>query len=120
MGKQSKKKGLLGKLLRRKPQRVTMTKAGEKLAPMRKGKAKKAAKKAVKQVKSGKEKQVQELKTLAAIGKRDPERLAAIISKMLQQAFEDEEDARLKFERMIWDKAEGHRPDEKDPGGERP
>jgi len=50
---------------------------------------------------------IKELKTLLAIGKKDPERLAGIISKMLREDEEKDNEARLKFERLIWEKAEG-------------
>ena len=56
--------------------------------------------------KTYREKQIQELKTLASIGKKNPERLAGLISKILQEAQDKDEDARLKFERLIWEKAE--------------
>lgn len=117
MGKNRKGKGrsdgFLSKLVqpwKRKKQRVTLTKAGTKQAPMKKGKAgKKQGDSEPARPKSLRERQVQELKTLAKIGKRDPERLAVIISKMLQEAMAQDEDARLKFERLIWEKAEKHR-----------
>jgi hypothetical protein len=52
------------------------------------------------------DRQVKELKTLARIGRQDPERLAGIISKMLLGAQEEEERAKLKFERLVWERAE--------------
>ena len=110
MGKRRKSNsnGLLNKLLRPwKTSRVTLTQPGKKQAPMRKGK-----KKTVKKVKkiaaplSAKEKQVKELQTMFRIGKQDPERLAQIISSMLAEAFMEEQDSKLKFERLLWEKVE--------------
>lgn len=117
--KNGKPEGFLGSFLRPlKKHRVTLTKAGKSLAPLRKGKAKpkkdknapaKKAKPAKKPaLLSRRERQVNELKTLASIGKRDPERLAAIITRMLMDEDEKEERERLKFERMVWKRAEKH------------
>jgi hypothetical protein len=62
------------------------------------------------------ERQVNELKTLANIGRRDPERLAAIITRMLMDEDEQNERERLKFERMLWKRAEKHeKPPEEGP-----
>jgi len=112
-----------------KKHRVTLTKAGKSVAPMRKGKAaaKKAKKGKAKKAKkkpialaSRRERQVNELKTLANIGKRDPQRLADIITRMLMDEDEMKERERLKFERMVWRRAEKHGqpPDEKKDGNE--
>ena len=110
MGKRRKSNsnGLLDKLFRPwKTNRVTLTPPGEKQAPMRKGK-----KKTVKKVKkiaaplSVKEKQAKELQAMYRIGKQDPERLAQIISSMLAEAFMEEQDSKLKFERLLWEKVE--------------
>ena len=109
--------GLLGKFVRPwGKQRVSLTKAGKKQAPMRKGKAKKA--------KTRRERQIRELKTLAKIGKRDPERLAQMISRLLLEGMQKEAEDRVKFERLVWEKAEKlsekkHKEGE-DEGGERP
>jgi chorismate mutase len=107
-----------------KKHKVTLTRAGESLAPLRKRKSEKPAKKAKKgkgkpkakaagkkkpiSLPSRRERQVNELKTLANIGKRDPERLAAIITRMLMDEDEQSERERLKFERMVWKRAEKH------------
>ena len=75
-------------------QRVTLTKSGKRVTPVkgRVKKAKKTAKKAkpakkkvaqAKKLPTKKERQLNELKTLAKIGRRDPKRLASIITKML-------------------------------------
>ncbi|MDA0746739.1 MAG: hypothetical protein O2954_09470 [bacterium] len=102
-----------------KTQRVSLTKADGKQAPLRKRKAapkkavaKAAPKKTVAKAvpKTMRERQVQELKTLASIGKRDPERLAAIISRILNEAKEQDQEDQLKFERLIWEKAEKRKP----------
>ena len=113
--------GFFGSLLRPlKRHRVTLTKARKPLAPMRKGKASKKVKRAKKEkskavakkkpigLLSHRERQVNELKTLARIGRQDPERLAAIITRMLLDEEEGRERERLKYERMIWRKAEQH------------
>ena len=119
--KNGKSGGFLGNFLRPlRKHRVTLTKAGKSLAPLRKGKAKpkksqkapakgktKPAKKPLALL-SRRERQVNELKTLASIGKRDPERLAAIITRMLMDEDEQAERQRLKFERMVWKRAEKH------------
>ncbi len=98
--------GFVNKLIRPwKKQRVSLTRAGEKVAPMRKGKASKQ-KQAESTPNTARQRQVRELKTLANIGKRDPERLAGIISRMLMEADMKDEEARLRFERLIWEKAE--------------
>ena len=116
MGKQRKPKaeadGFLGKVLRPwKTQQVTLTEAGKKQAPMRKGRAskKKGGPKKAKKLGplSTRERQVREIQTMVTIGKQDPERLARIISRMLQEAWETDEEAKLRFERLIWEKAEG-------------
>jgi len=96
--------------LRPLKQRLTLTEPGKDQAPLRKGKpAPKAAKKTVKKTAeplTTKQRQVKELKTMYGIGVKDPERLARIISRMLQEANQQEEEAQLKFERLIWSKAE--------------
>lgn len=107
-----------------KRQRVTLTPLGKRAAPTGKARAKKGVAKkkaAVKKTSSKKgkktvakvaapatahERQVNELKTLARIGHRDPERLASIISKMLLDEEEKQRHDRLQFERLIWEKAE--------------
>ena len=97
-----------------KKHRVTLTRAGKSDAQMKKGKAKKDAAKGLKKTKKpialpGRhERQANELKTLANIGKRDPERLASIITRMLMDEDEIKERERLKYERMIWRKAENY------------
>ena len=110
MGKKPNRTGWADRFLRPLKQRLTLTEPGKKQAPMRKGKvAKKTAKKAVKKAPApltAKERQVKELKTMYNIGVKDPERLARIISSMLQEANRQEEEAQLKFERLIWQKAE--------------
>jgi len=113
MGKGRKpKQGSLGhlmdKLLRPwKTQRVTLTQPGKQQAPMRKGKAP-AKKKAVKKAKplTVRERQVKELQSLANIGKQNPERLAQIISRMLQEATLQDEEDKLRFERLVWQKVD--------------
>jgi len=40
------------------------------------------------------------------IGKQNPERLAQIISSMLAEAFMQEQDSKLKFERLLWEKVD--------------
>lgn len=136
-GKNGKDKGpesgFFGSLFKPlKKHRVTLTKAGKSLAPLRKGKAApKPAKKAKKAKKaqagkkpvtlpSRRDRQIKELKTLASIGRRDPERLAAIITRMLMDEDEVKERERLKFERMVWKRAEKHGepPQEEGEGGE--
>ncbi len=118
--------GLLGKFVRPwGKQRVSLTKAGKKQAPMRKGKAKKAKKsETTGQPLTRRERQIRELKTLAKIGKRDPERLAQMISRLLLEGMQKEAEDRVKFERLVWEKAEKlsekkHKEGE-DEGGERP
>ena len=112
MGKRRKSNsnGLLDKLFRPwKTSRVTLTQPGKKQAPMRKGKR---AEKTVKKVRkiaaplSAKERQTKELKTMYRIGKQNPERLAQIISSMLAEAFMNEQDSKLKFERLLWEKVD--------------
>ena len=100
--------GLLGKLVRPwGKQRVTLTKAGKNQAPMRKGKTRKAKKSETSaRPTTRRERQINELKTLAKIGKRDPERLAQMISRMLLEGMQKEAADRVKFERLIWEKAE--------------
>ena len=102
-----------------KKHRVTLTQVGKSLAPLRKTKTENTTKKAKPKAKASsqkrsmslptrRERQVNELKTLANIGRRDPERLAAIISRMLLDEDEQDERERLKFERMLWKRAERH------------
>ena len=114
MAKNPKKKsrsGFMDKLMKPlKKQKVTLTKAGQSQAPMKKGKVVKKKKATPAAPKTFREKQVQELKTLADIGKKNPERLAGIISKILQEAQDKDDDAKLKFERLIWEKAEQRKP----------
>jgi hypothetical protein len=116
--------GLFDKLLRPwKSQRVTLTQAGKKQAPLRRGKpAKQKAKSAPKErpAHTPRQKQLRELQTLLTIGKRDPERLAAIISRLLHESRQQEESARLRFERLVWEKAEsgGKEDEEPDAGRE--
>ena len=62
--------------------RVKKTKKSKKPRKTKKGK-KAVAKKTASAPATARERQVSELKTLAKIGRRDPERLASIISKML-------------------------------------
>ena len=97
-----------------KKQRLTLTKAGKGQAVLRKGKPKKAGKKAQALEKArpstAREKQVKELKMLASIGKRDPERLAGIISRMLMEGQMRDEEDRQRFERLVWQKAEKKKP----------
>lgn len=116
--------GFFGNLMR--PwikQRVTLTKPGKGVAPVkgRAKKAKKAAKKAkpakkkvaqAKKLPTKKERQVNELKMLAKIGRRDPERLASIITKMLLEEEQQTQEDRRRFERLVWENAEKH--DKKD------
>ena len=114
MGKGSRRKKdpgqFLDKLLRPwKRQRVTLTEAGRKQAPLRKGRARKKAapkKSEGRPPTTLRERQARELQTLAGIGRRDPERLAAIVSRMLMEAREQDETAKLEFERLVWEKAE--------------
>jgi len=114
VGKERKRQdsadGLFGKLLRPwKTQRVTLTKTGKKRAPLKKGrKPKKPAEAAQSKTAPAtpREKTVKEIQMLLAIGKRDPQRLASIVSRMLASAQEQEEQARLRFEQLVWDKAE--------------
>ena len=94
-----------------KKSRVSMTKAGKSQAPLRKGKGTKKGDKAARatektQPLTSREKQVRELKMLADIGKRDPERLAGMISRLLLDGQEKDEAARQKFEQLVWEKAE--------------
>lgn len=110
-----RKSGWMNRLM----QKVTLTEPGKKQAPMRKRKvakkaskksvkkaAKKVAKKASAQPLSVKERQTKELQTMYKIGVKDPERLARIISRMLQEAMIRDEENQLKFERLLWEKAE--------------
>lgn len=106
MGKKPNRKSWADRLLSPLKQRLTLTEPGKKQAPMRKGKAVKKPVKKVAKPLSNKERQVKELKTMYNIGVKDPERLARIISKMLQEANRQDEEAQLKFERLIWEKAE--------------
>ena len=131
MGKRDRQKkqkpeappGLFEKLLRPwKSQRVTLTQAGKKQAPLRRGKSAKQKEKAApgeRPASTPRQKQLRELQTLLTIGKRDPERLAAIISRLLHESRQREESAKLRFERMVWEKAEeGEKEDEeRDAGG---
>ena len=112
-----------------KKHRVTLTQAGKSLAPLRKRKTEKPTKKGKAKLKAKasakkrpmllptrRERQVNELKTLANIGRRDPERLAAIITRMLMDEAEQNERERVKFERMLWKRAEKHeKPPEEGP-----
>ena len=108
--KQSSLGHFMDKLLRPwKTQRVTLTRAGKPQAPMRKGKApakKKVVKKAISKPLTARERQVKELQSLASIGKQNPERLAQIISRMLQEATLQEEEDKLRFERLVWQKVD--------------
>lgn len=110
MAKKPNRKGWADRLLGSIKQHITLTEPGKKQAPMRKGQpVKKAAKKPAKKIAqplSTKQRQVKELKTMYDIGIKDPERLARIISRMLQEANMQDEEAQLKFERLIWEKAE--------------
>lgn len=109
MGKKPSRKGWADRLLDPLKQRLTLTEPGKKQAPMRKKKAaKKTIKKAGKKIPplSVRDRQVKELKTMFNIGVKDPERLARIISKMLQEANRQDEEAQLKYERLLWEKAE--------------
>ncbi len=117
--KNGKPGGFLGSFLRPfNKHRVTLTKAGKSLASLRKGKPKNSKKAPAKEkakpakkpmaLLTRRERQVNELKTLASIGKRDPERLAAIITRMLMDEDEQAERERLKYERMVWKRAEKH------------
>lgn len=110
MGKKPSRKGWADRLLDPLKQRLTLTEPGKKQAPLHKRKpAKKTVKKAVKKVPaplSARDRQVKELKTMFDIGVKDPERLARIISKMLQEANMQDEKAQLKYERLLWEKAE--------------
>ena len=91
-----------------KKHRVTLTRAGKSLAPMRKRKAtSKSLKKAITLL-TRHERTVNELKALASIGRRDPERLAAIITRMLMDEDEMKERARQKYQNMLWKRAEKH------------
>ena len=104
-----------------KKQRLTLTKAGKGQAVLRKGKSRKAGKKAQAVEKArpstAREKQVKELKMLANIGKRDPERLAGIISRMLTEGQMKDEEDRQRFERLVWEKAEKKKPPTEGEGG---
>jgi hypothetical protein len=116
MAKQDSGGGFFDRMFRPlKKHKVTLTKAG-KQAPLRKGKPRKPSEKKAQAAekarpKTGRERQLKELKLLANIGKQDPERLAGIISRMLLDGQEKEEAERLKFERLIWEKAEKKKPD---------
>lgn len=113
MGKKRKPKGLMERLLA-PLQRITLTEPGKKQAPMRKGQpVKKTAAKPAPPVKlpvvlTARTRQARELKTMYDIGKKDPERLARIISRMLHDASLKNEAAQLKYERLIWEKADKH------------
>ena len=112
MGKKGRQKrwteGFVDRLLRPwKAERVTLTRAGKKQAPLRKGKAgKKQAAPKKPAPTTPRQRNLREIQTLMAIGKRDPERLAGIISRMLQEMNLKDEEAKLRFERLIWEKAE--------------
>ena len=113
MAKKRKKplNGLIGKFLQPwKSQRVSLTKAGKNLAPLRKKSTKKTAKKVEKPL-SSRERQAKEIQTMVKIGQQNPERLARIIAGMLQEIRIQEENEKLKFERLIWDKVENPRND---------
>jgi len=106
-----KKSGWVNRLV----QKVTLTEPGKKQASMRKSKAtkktakksaKKAAKKAASEPLSSKSRQARELHTMYTIGTKDPERLARIVSRILQEAMIQDEQNQLKFERLLWEKAE--------------
>ena len=90
------KRAVDGKARVKKTKKPRKTKKGKKAV----------AKKTASAPATARERQVSELKTLAKIGRRDPERLASIISKMLLDDEEQERDERLRFERLIWEKAE--------------
>lgn len=88
-------------------QRVTLTEAGKQQAQMRKGQpVKKAVAKAKAPPLTSHTRQARELKTMYDIGVKDPERLARIISRMLHDASTKDEAAQLKYERLIWEKAD--------------
>ena len=120
-----KKSGWVNRLM----QKVTLTEPGKKKAPLRKGKtAKKASKKTVKKTAkkaaseplSSKKRQARELYTMYQIGSKDPERLARIISRMLHEATIQDEQNQLKFERLLWEKAEkrGQKAEDEEKSGE--
>ena len=105
--------GLIGKFMQSlKSHRVTLTKAGKNLAPLRKGKSTKKAPREVSKPLTRRERQAKEIQTMVKIGQQDPERLARIIAGMLQEIRHQEEDAKLKFERIVWDKVENPKPRE--------
>ena len=49
------------------------------------------------------ERSIQEIKHMTKVGKSDPERLAMILSKLLQQEKQKQEQAQQDFDRMVWD-----------------
>jgi len=107
---ESGKERFLDKVLRPwKTQRVTLTRAGKKRAPLWRGKGPNQAAKGPEGVLSPQKRTIKELKTLLAIGKRDPERLAGIVSRMLHEEREQELNAKRAFERLVWEKAEQKR-----------
>jgi hypothetical protein len=110
MGKKPNRKEWADRLLDPLKQRLTLTEQ----APMRKGSAVKKAGKKVPEPLSNKARQVKELKTMFNIGVKDPERLARIISRMLKDDNAREEQSQLRFERLIWEKAEKKSPSSPD------
>ena len=102
----SGKERFLDRVLRPwKTQRVTLTRAGKKRAPIREGRGRQASAKGPETL-SPRKRTIKELKTLLAIGKRDPERLAGIVSRLLHEDRERELNAKRAFERLVWEKAE--------------
>ena len=113
-----------------KKHRVTLTRVGKSLAPLRKSKTGTKSAKKTKKAKgkartkkkeitllSRHDRQVNELKTLANIGRRDPERLAAIITRMLMDEAEMKQRERRKFERMVLKRAEKYGQHSDEPSG---
>ena len=108
----------MDKLLRSwKAQRVTLTQAGKKQAPLRKGKSpgKQADSKKPAPI-TPRQRNLREMQTLVAIGKRDPERLAGVVSPVLQGGRGEGGGGKMRFWRLLWEKAEkrgtgGGRPD---------
>ena len=114
MGKKPNRKEWADRLLDPLKQRLTLTEPGKRQAPMRKGNAVKKAGNKVPEPLSNKARQVKELKTMFNIGVKDPERLARIISRMLKDDNAREEQSQLRFERLIWEKAEKKSPSSPD------
>lgn len=114
--REDSRSGFIDRVLRPwKKQRVTMTRPGAKRASMRRGRTKPPAKPEEEKAKGpspSSKRAVKELKTLLEIGKRDPERLAGIISRMLREDEEKQTQERLKFERLVWRKADGKKPED--------